>query len=125
MIVGIGTDIAKVSRFERWTKDPSMICRFFNTNEMNTAKSMQASCEHYAARFAAKEAFVKALGIGLAGFSLRDVYITNDQNGKPALNVCGSAQKILKSMYGDCYVHVSLTHEKEYAVAFVIIEKKD
>lgn len=125
MIVGIGTDIAKVSRFEKWVLNSDLTDRFFNKLEQNNASSIQSKMEHYAARFAAKEAFGKALGTGIAGFSLTDVYIQNDSYGKPSIKVCGSAEKVLKSMYGECVIHVSLSHEKEYAVAFVVIEKKD
>ena len=81
-----------------------------------------AKCQHYAARFAAKEAFSKALGTGITGFSLQDVYITNDESGKPFLNVKDSAADVLKERCGECKLHVSLSHEKEYATAFVIIE---
>ena len=125
MICGIGTDIAKVSRFEKWVKQPSMIERFFNEKERCKAgiKSDAAKCEHYAARFAAKEAFSKALGTGISGFGLQEVYIINDENGKPELKVEGAALSLMKEKFGECKVFVSLSHEKEFAVAFVIIEK--
>ena len=87
MIAGIGTDIAKVSRFEKWVRNPGMTERFFNAKELSSASSEAARCQHYAARFAAKEAFSKALGTGISGFDLKDVYITNDSEGKPLLNI--------------------------------------
>ena len=123
MIFGIGTDIAKVSRFEKWVKSPEMIARFFNQKECNSASSVQSSAEHYAARFAAKEAFGKALGTGIFGYELTEVYIQNDENGKPELFVEGKALEILKNKCGISKIHVSLSHEKEYAQAFVIIEQ--
>ena len=89
MIAGIGTDIADVRRFKKWVENPEMLDRFFNDKERSSAKSLSALCQHYAARFAAKEAFSKALGTGLAGFSLKEVYITNDGEGKPLLNIEG------------------------------------
>ena len=123
MIYGIGTDIAKVQRFEKWVKNPDMIERFFNEKERSTGKSEASQCEHYAARFAAKEAFSKALGTGISGFELNEVFITNNGDGKPFLNIEGKAKKIMEERCGkNCSVHVSLSHEKEYAVAFVIIE---
>ena len=94
MIFGIGTDIAKVSRFEKWVKSPEMIARFFNQKECNSASSVQSAAEHYAARFAAKEAFGKALGTGIFGYELTEVYIQNDENGKPELFVEGKALEI-------------------------------
>lgn len=125
MICGIGTDIAKVSRFEKWIKESEMIERFFNKKERckEGVKSEAAKCQHYAARFAAKEAFSKALGTGISGFSLQEVYIVNDENGKPILKVEGSALKLLEEKFGECRLFVSLSHEKEYATAFVVIEK--
>ena len=73
MIAGIGTDIAEVKRFEKWVQNPEMLERFFNEKEMSSAKSEAARCQHYAVRFAAKEAFSKALGTGISGFSLKEV----------------------------------------------------
>lgn len=125
MIYGIGTDITKVSRFQKWVESEDMIRRFFNEKEMNSCKSIQASCEHYAARFAAKEAFGKALGTGISDFSLQDVYICNDENGKPELIVKDSALELVKKRCGNARILVSLSHEKEYAVAYVIIESID
>ena len=117
MIAGIGTDIADVRRFEKWVKDPSILERFF-------AGSESARCQHYAVRFAAKEAFSKALGTGITGFGLKDVYIINDSEGKPLLNIEGKALSVMKEWFGDCKAFVSLSHEKDYAIAFVVLEKK-
>ena len=124
MIAGIGTDIAEVKRFVKWVKDPSMLERFFNEKELSSAGSEAARCQHYAVRFAAKEAFSKALGTGISGFSLKEVYITNNSEGKPSLNIEGAALSLLKERLGECTAFVSLSHEKEYAVAFVVLEKK-
>ena len=123
MIAGIGTDIADVRRFEKWIKNPEMIERFFNEKERSSAGSDSAKCQHYAVRFAAKEAFSKALGTGISGFSLKEVYITNDSEGKPSLNIEGAALSLMKERLGECNAFVSLSHEKDYAVAFVILEK--
>ena len=73
MIFGIGTDITKISRFEKWVTNPEMMSRFFNEKEYSESGTVAARCEHAAARFAAKEAFSKALGTGLCGFSLKEV----------------------------------------------------
>lgn len=123
MIFGIGTDISQVSRFEKWVKNPQMFMRFFNSAEIMTKGSLQSQCQHYAARFAAKEAFSKALGTGIAGFELSEVFIENDELGKPELKVEGKALELLKKKAGNNFcIHVSLSHEKDYAVAFVVIE---
>lgn len=123
MIGGIGTDITEVKRFEKWVKNPEMLQRFFNEKEMSSAKSDSAKCQHYAARFAAKEAFSKALGTGITGFNLKDVYITNNSEGAPLLNIEGAALSLMKERLGQCKAFVSLSHEKEYAIAYVILEK--
>ena len=73
MIYGIGTDITKVSRFEKWVKNEEFIKRFFNSQEIMVSGSISAKCEHYAARFAVKEAFSKALGTGISGFNLQEL----------------------------------------------------
>ena len=122
MIFGIGTDITEVARFERWLANPSMIERFFNENELFTGTNQSAACQHYAVRFAAKEAFSKALGTGLTGFDLRDVYIEKTDNGRPVLTVRKTAQEQLEKNCGRCKLFVSLSHEKEYATAVVVIE---
>ena len=81
--------------------------------------------EWYAARFAAKEAFAKALGTGFSAFKLADTYIEKNDDGQPFLRVTGGAREKLESLYGrDTQIHVSLSHEKEYAVALVIIERR-
>ena len=124
MSIGIGVDISKVSRFEKWVKDEKMIPRFFNAAEINNCRSIQSACEHYAARFAAKEAFGKALGVGLAGYDMKDIYIVNDENGRPELKVENKAKDLLESKCENPIIHVSLSHEKEYATAFVVIEAR-
>jgi len=122
MIFGIGTDIAETKRFEKWVSNPSMYERFFNAAEQMEGGSVNRRCQHYAVRFAAKEAFSKALGTGISGFDLKDVYILKDKNGKPYLEFSDKVKKLLDEKCGKCKVHVSLTHEKEYALAFVVIE---
>lgn len=145
MIFGIGVDIAKCSRFEKWldsqvgSKGGGMIERFFNpaeildggrsqaqdgASENRTQAQKSAALQHYAARFAAKEAFSKALGCGLA-FDLRDAWIQNDADGKPELRLQKSAEEALKKrcpQWQAAKILVSLSHEKEYAVAQVAIE---
>jgi len=123
MICGIGIDLTTVERFLKWVEKPDLIDRFFNKEEKCNNPNIAFQKEHYAARFAAKEAFGKALGIGVSGFNLCDVFITKDSNGKPLLNVQGSAKKKLKEIFGDCKLFVSLSHERNNAVAVVVIEK--
>ncbi len=126
MIFGVGVDIVKIARFEKWAKNPALIERFFNERERLPlgAKERRFS-EHYAARFAAKEAFSKALGTGLCGFALSEVWIENKESGEPKIVLSGNAQKkVVEKAGSGANVFVSLSHEKEFAVAFVVIERQ-
>ncbi|QNL97019.1 holo-ACP synthase [Treponema sp. Marseille-Q4132] len=123
MIYGIGTDIADVRRFAKWVENPDLIERFFNKREIKTSGSRQKLQEHYASRFAVKEAFSKALGTGVAGFQLGDIYVGHNEDGKPELYLEGRADALVEMRCGkSARISVSLSHEKEYAVAFVVIE---
>ncbi|WP_191013688.1 holo-ACP synthase [Treponema zioleckii] len=131
MIFGIGTDISKVSRFEKWVKNPVLIKRFFNAQEIvqtdeNSEENLPritALCEHYAGRFSAKEAFCKALGTGFTGLELGDFFVKNDKFGKPYLELGEKTKKIVRERVGENYrIHLSISHEKEFAIAFVVIE---
>ncbi|MBP5402468.1 MAG: holo-ACP synthase [Treponema sp.] len=129
MIFGIGIDLAKVSRFNKWIEDKNLLEKYFNEKEMILTDGKQLNerrisslSQHYAARFAAKEAFSKALGTGISGFKLKDVYIQNEESGKPCLVLENSAREILDKMCPNAKVFVSLSHEKEFAIAQVIIE---
>ena len=123
MIYGIGTDIADVRRFAKWVENPDLIERFFNKREIKTSGSRQTLQEHYASRFAVKEAFSKALGTGVAGFQLGDIYVGHNKDGKPELYLEGRAAGLVERRCGKgARIFVSLSHEKEYTVAFVVIE---
>lgn len=125
MIYGIGCDIVKVSRLEKWVRsEGSYIERFFHEDErLSESVSFQRRCESYAGKFAAKEAFSKALGTGISGFSLKDVYVVSDSKGKPEFRVTGKALELVEELCGkNSRIHVSISHEKEYAVAYAVIE---
>ncbi|WP_294430907.1 holo-ACP synthase [uncultured Treponema sp.] len=135
MIFGIGTDIAKVSRFEKWVRNPGIIRRFFNeceTVEIAASgeeyerlleKKLHFLCEHYASRFAAKEAFSKALGTGFVGLELSDFGIKKNECGKPEFVFGEKTLSLIKEKCGNsCKIFVSISHEKEYAISYVIIE---
>ena len=126
MIFGIGCDIVYVTRLQKWIKNPDIIRRFFHPKEIACeSMSDQRLCEYYAVRFAAKEAFSKALGTGLRGFELNDIHVENNENGKPELFLENKAKSITDSLCGkNARVHLSLSHETEYALAYVVIEKE-
>lgn len=123
MIIGIGTDIARISRFEKWKDDEKLLRRFFSCEEAEYCLSSRDSVQKIAARFAAKEAFGKALGTGVFSIPLKDIRISNDEKGKPFFVLSGKALDLYNAI-GAENIHLSISHEEEYAVAFVIIEGK-
>ena len=129
MIFGIGTDVAEVPRFEKWVRDDALISRFFGEAERFAGDGeahLSAASQHYAARFAAKEAFSKALGTGFVGLSLKDFWVVKDESGKPSFAFGDATQKCLCARAGtNCRVHLSMSHEKAYATAVVVIETEE
>ena len=97
MICGIGCDIVEVQRFKKWVNNKAFLERFFNAAEFSESlHHEELLCEHYAVRFAAKEAFSKALGTGIKGFELTDIFIMKDNGGQPYLSITGKAAALLK-----------------------------
>lgn len=122
MIVGIGLDVVHVSRLERWQQIPGLLDRYFHPEELKTALSRgSGSTLSLAARFAAKEAFGKAVGTGLSGITLKNILVRNNHNGKPCMELSGNALDALHRAGGET-VHLSLTHERDNALAMVVIE---
>ncbi len=122
MIIGIGIDVVHVSRLRHWSTIEGILERYFNEKELEEARRRgHAQVLSLAARFAAKEAFGKALGTGLRGITLREIMVENNHNGKPDVRLSGKAKRAFEKMGGKS-LHVSLTHEKDNAIAVVIIE---
>ena len=124
MLAGLGTDLTEVERIaEKINKESGFREMVFSKTEIAYCESKTNKFEYYAARFAAKEAFFKALGTGwLEGTHFNEVEITNDESGKPALVLLGETKKML-SAWGISKILVSLSHLKTIASAVVIIEK--
>ncbi|HNX72900.1 MAG TPA: holo-ACP synthase [Spirochaetales bacterium] len=123
-ISGVGIDLVRIERIARWMERPGMVERFFHPEEIDAATSRGAgAAASLAARFAAKEAFGKALGTGLAGLELRDIWVHNDERGQPFITLQGSSAELFAAQGGGT-VHCSLSHEKDYAIALVVIETK-
>ena len=122
MITGIGVDIVNVHRMKRWRQIPGILERYFHPQELNTALSRRGAADFsLAARFAAKEAFGKALGTGLEGIVLKDIMVINHHNGQPEIRIFGTAKSALDKN-GANRVHLSLTHDRDNAVAMVVME---
>ncbi len=123
MILGIGLDVVNVDRLRKWAKISGIFKRFFHESEIKAVeKKGSMKILSLAARFAAKEAFGKALGTGLTGFSLNEIAVMNDENGKPWMKLYGRAKQLFVK-YGGNKIFVSLTHEHDYALAMVVIEE--
>lgn len=122
MVKGIGVDVVAVERMREWLKDDSLVDRYFAPEEREAIyERKDGAALSLAARFAAKEAFAKAVGTGFRGFYLREVWVVNDSLGKPEIHVSGGAQQALHRM-GASHVLVSLTHEQDHAIAMVVVE---
>ena len=123
MILGTGIDIVMTKRFSTWKNDDKILNRFFHPKEVEYIVSLKNNFEEaIAARFAAKEAFGKALGTGLKGINLKDICVKKDKNGKPYIEVFNSALEVFNANK-DAKIHLAISHEKEYAGALVILEK--
>ena len=124
MIKGIGIDVIHVNRMERWMMMPGLMARFFHPDELSAALAKGSSTTlSLAARFAAKEAFGKALGTGLTGIVLKDIVVKNRHNGQPEIEVYGTALAALNKN-GASKIHLSLTHERDNAIAMVVLENE-
>lgn len=124
MIEGIGIDMIEVERVaEKIGKGAGFLELVFSPDEIAYCETKAHKFEHYAARFAAKEAFLKALGTGWTnGTSFNEIQIVTDEHGKPALQLLGETALTLAHLT-NARLHVSLTHLKETASAVVVIEK--
>ena len=123
-IFGIGTDIVSVYRIKNSLKNKNFINRVFNKKEILKCKSIKNSINCYAKRFAAKEAFSKALGTGISkGINFNEIVILNNKSGKPYINIIGRTKLTLNKKFKKkkSKISLSLSDEKKYAVAFVKI----
>ena len=123
-IFGIGTDIVSVDRIKNSLKNKNFIKRIFNEKEILKCKRNNNSNNCYAKRFAAKEAFSKALGTGISnGINFNEIVILNKKSGKPYINIIGQTKKIINKKFKKrkSKISLSLSDEKKYAVAFVTI----
>jgi len=129
-IYGIGTDIINVSRIGKILKKNKIEFKkkIFTKKEIFYCDSKKNSESYYAKRFAAKEAFVKALGTGFSnGLLYKDIEIINNKKGKPIIKISSKSAKIInKILKNKKYsIHLSLSDDKPWAVATVIINKND
>ena len=124
MIVGLGTDLAEVPRIRQAIErfGNRFIDRIFTRREISYVERKANRFERYAARFAAKEAGMKAIGTGWRrGVTWRDFEVANLPSGKPTLRLSGKAAEHAAAL-GAKDISLSMTHTKEQAMAVVILE---
>ena len=125
-IIGNGVDIIKNSRINSSLKIKGFVNRIFTKNEIEQGKKLKNKINFYAKRFAAKEAFVKAIGTGfISDINFNDIEINNQKNGKPYILLSKKLKNLLKKKFKiqKYKVHLSLSDEKDYSIAFVVIDK--
>jgi holo-[acyl-carrier protein] synthase len=123
MIIGIGTDLVEVARIRKLLNQSGQFKeRVFTSAEQQRGNTLREPDTYYAGRWAAKEACAKALGCGIGSeCALTDAEILNAIGNAPMLTLHGAAKKRAEKL-GVKNIHISITHEKEYAAAFVILE---
>ena len=123
-IYGIGTDIANINRIKKSLKNKDLISRLFNKNEVKKCNNQINKANCYAKRFAAKEAFSKAIGTGISrGINFDEIIVYNIKSGKPTIKLLGNTKKIVNKILNKKKISIflSLSDDKPFAVATVVI----
>lgn len=128
-ILGTGIDIVENHRFEKMLVEnkEEFFLRIFTENERNYCnkfKRNQIKAQHYAARFAAKEAFVKALGTGIRNLRLKDLNVKRDSLGAPYFEISDNVGMMIKDK-GIMKIHLSISHSDNYSIAMVTLEGRE
>ena len=127
IILGVGVDIVENLRIKKLLKNKKFISRIFTSSEILTSKKTKNKISYYAKRFTAKEAFVKAIGVGFRdNLNFIDISIANDKLGKPYFIITNKIKKIIKSQFNVTKFNffLSISDEKKYSIAYVILQKK-
>ena len=127
-ILGIGIDIVENSRIKRSLKKSSFLKKIFTPNEIKSANRYKDKTAYYSKRFAAKEAFVKSIGLGFRyDLNFIDISITNDKLGKPFFIISEKLKKIIKKKFKvkTFNFFLSISDEKKYSIAYVILQKNE
>ena len=125
-IIGTGVDIVENSRIKKSILNNSFLNRVFTNEEILISKKMKNKSSYFAKRFAAKEAFVKSLGIGFRhGVNFKDISVINDKLGKPDFFITKKIKNLIKKRFkiNSFDFFLSIADEKKYSIAFVIFQK--
>ena len=123
-IYGIGTDIANINRIKKSLKNKNFIERLFNKSEVKKCNNQINKANCYAKRFAAKEAFSKAMGTGISkGINFNEIIVHNIKSGKPNIKLLGNTKKVVNKILNKkkFNIFLSLSDDKPFAVATVVI----
>ena len=126
-ILGTGVDIIENSRIKKSIKNKSFITRIFSKSEILNSRKIKDKISYYSKRFAAKEAFAKSIGIGFRdNLNFQDISIINNKIGKPSFIITNKLKKIVKKQFkvSSFDFFLSMSDEKKYSIAFVILQKK-
>jgi len=125
--LGIGVDIVQNSRIRKSITNKNFLLRIFTNYEINKSKKIKNKISFFSKRFAAKEAFSKALGTGFREtLNFKDISITNNKNGKPSIKINRKLHNFINKKFKTKKINVllSISDESEHSIAFVILEKK-
>ena len=125
--LGIGVDIVENSRIRKSINNKKFLLRIFTKNEIAQSIKTNSKVAFFSKRFAAKEAFSKALGLGFRkNLNFKDISIINNKYGKPSIKIKDKLQNIIKKQFKTNKVNIllSISDENKYSIAFVILEKK-
>jgi holo-[acyl-carrier protein] synthase len=125
VILGIGTDIIEIRRIEEAVRrNERFLKKCFTEQEQKLFQERKNSFNTIAATFAAKEAVAKAFGTGFRNFGLRDIEVLRDDMGKPYVLTYGNAKKLAEELKVS-KIFITLSHCREYAVAYAIVQKEE
>ena len=127
-ILGIGVDIVENKRLKKSIKNKSFLSRLFTLLEIKNSKLAKDKSIYFSKKFAAKESFSKALGTGFRkGLNFKDIEILNNNLGKPYFRLNNKTKKIMSKVLKvkNFDIFLSISDEKEYSVAFTIIQEKN
>jgi holo-[acyl-carrier protein] synthase len=126
-ILGLGVDIIQNSRIKTLIKNKSFIKRCYGINELKFSKQINNKVNYFAKRYAAKESFAKSLGIGFRkNLNLKDIEVLNDKLGKPYFFISKKIDNIIvkKFKIKNYNLFLSISDEKDYSIAFTILESR-
>lgn len=121
MILGIGIDIVEIARMDRPSQNERFYTDFFSDEEQEVFKACKYAAQTVAGRFAAKEAVLKALGLGLGDMPLREISIIKLPSGRPEVRLMGEAKRKAEEL-GAKRIHISISHDGAYAIAQAVAE---